>query len=57
MADIHERFEGPSPRIARAMQNLAGAVRLRMRAGQLSPDELDKVVEAIDEAAHRVEKA
>ena len=57
MADIHERFEGPSPRIARAMQNLAGAVRLRMRAGQLSPDELDKVVEAIDEAARRVEKA
>ncbi|MGH6958543.1 MAG: PadR family transcriptional regulator [Caulobacteraceae bacterium] len=57
MADIQGRFEGPSPRIARAMQNLGAAVALRMRAGPLSAEELDALVAAIDEAARKAEKA
>jgi DNA-binding PadR family transcriptional regulator len=57
MADIHERFDGPSPRIARAMQNLGSAIGTRMRAGRLTPEQLDALVSAIDEAAGKVEKA
>jgi DNA-binding PadR family transcriptional regulator len=57
MADIHERFDGPSPRIARAMQNLGAAIALRMRAGPVSAAQLDALVAAIDEAARAVEKA
>jgi DNA-binding PadR family transcriptional regulator len=57
MSDLHERFEGPSPRIARAMQNLGAAIGLRMRAGPVSDDQLDTLIAAIDEAARRVEKA
>src|SRR5580704_4027495 len=57
MAALHERFDGPSPRIARAMQNLGQAIGLRMRAGQLSAEQLDTLVAAIDAAATTVEKA
>jgi DNA-binding PadR family transcriptional regulator len=57
MADLNERFEGPSPRIARAMQNLGSAIGLRMRSGPVSADQLDALVAAIDEAAGKVERA
>jgi DNA-binding PadR family transcriptional regulator len=57
MADIHERFDGPSPRIVRAMQNLGSAIQLRMRSGALSTEQLDTLIAAIDEAAGKVEKA
>src|SRR5215469_9546889 len=55
MADLHERFEGPSPRIARAMQNLGAAIGLRMRAGPVSEAQLDALIAAIDDAARKVE--
>jgi DNA-binding PadR family transcriptional regulator len=57
MSEIHDRFEGPSPRIARAMQNLGMAIGTRMRAGPVNAEQLDTLVAAIDEAARRVEKA
>jgi hypothetical protein len=57
MAALHERFEGPSPRIFRAMQNLGNAIGTRMRAGPVNAEQLDALVEAIDEAARKVEKA
>jgi len=57
METIHERFEGPSPRIFRAMRNLGGAIRVRMTSGALTAEQLDAVVSAIDEAAAKVEKA
>jgi DNA-binding PadR family transcriptional regulator len=57
MADIHDRFDGPSPRIGRAMQNLGSAIGARMSAGRLTPEQLDALVSAIDEAAGKVEKA
>ena len=57
MAAVHERYEGPSPRIFRAMQNLGNAIGTRMRAGPVGPEQLDTLVAAIDEAARKVEKA
>jgi DNA-binding PadR family transcriptional regulator len=57
MAALHERFEGPSPRIFRAMQNLGNAIGTRMRSGPVSAEQLDALVAAIDEAARKVEKA
>ena len=57
MADVHDRFEGPSPRISRAMQNLGMAIGLRMRAGPVNAEQLDTLIAAIDEAARKVEKA
>src|SRR5580704_5105726 len=50
MAALNERFEGPSPRIARAMQNLGAAIGLRMRSGPVSAEQLDALVNAIDDA-------
>jgi DNA-binding PadR family transcriptional regulator len=57
MEAINERFEGPSPRIARAMGNLGMAIATRMRGGPVSAEQLDVMIAAIDEAAHKVEKA
>ncbi|HEX4096858.1 MAG TPA: PadR family transcriptional regulator, partial [Caulobacteraceae bacterium] len=57
MAEVNERFEGPSPRIARAMQNLGMAIATRMRASRVDAEQLDALVNAIDEAARKVEKA
>jgi DNA-binding PadR family transcriptional regulator len=57
MAELHERYEGPSPRIFRAMQNLGNAIGARMRAGPVGAEQLDALVAAIDEAARQVEKA
>jgi DNA-binding PadR family transcriptional regulator len=57
MSDLHERFEGPSPRISRAMQNLGAAIGIRMRAGPVSAEQLDALIAAIDEAARKVETA
>lgn len=57
MADIHDRFDGPSPRIARAMQNLGSAIATRMRSGPVDAAQLDALIAAIDEAAGKVEKA
>ncbi len=56
MEDVHARFDGPSPRIARAMTNLVRAIGLRMASGPVSADQLDVIVAAIDEAAGKVEK-
>jgi DNA-binding PadR family transcriptional regulator len=57
MSDLHERFDTPAPRIARAMQNLGSAIGVRMRAGPVGAGQLDAIIAAIDEAAGKVEKA
>jgi DNA-binding PadR family transcriptional regulator len=57
MEEIHERFDGPSPRIRRAMHNLGAAIGTRMSSGPVTPDQLNALVAAIDEAAGKVEKA
>ena len=57
MSAVHDRFDGPSPRIGRAMGNLAHAIGVRMSCGPLSDAQLDAVVDAIDAAAHAVERS
>ena len=57
MQDLHEKFDGPGPRIARAMENLGSAISTRMRGGSVSPDQLNAIVDAIDAAARSVETA
>lgn len=57
MDDLHERYDGPAPRIARAMENLGSAIRTRMSAGPVSPEQLNAMVDAIDKAAKGVETA
>jgi len=57
ITELHERFNGPAPRISRAMENLGSAIRTRMRSGAVSPDQLNVIVDAIDRAAKTVETA
>lgn len=44
------------PRIERAVRNLMGALRARMMRGDVTPEQLDRIVALIDEAAQAVEK-
>ena len=46
-----------SPRVARAMQNLAMALRVSLQGERADEAKIDAIVAAIDEAAARVEKA
>ena len=46
-----------SPRVARAMQNLAMAVRMKLSSERPSEAQVDAIVAAIDEAVARIEKA
>src|SRR5260221_12150026 len=57
MEDVHARFDHPAPHIGRAMANLGKAIGIRMSSGAVSPEQLDIIVTAIDEAARKVEKA
>ena len=57
MEDLHERYDGPAPRISRAMENLGAAIRTRMGSGPVSPEQLNTIVDAIDQAAKAVETA
>ncbi len=57
MDDLHERFDGPAPRISRAMENLGAAIRTRMSSGPVSAEQLNAIVDAIDRAAKGVETA
>ncbi len=57
MTAVHERFDGPSPRIGRAMGNLARSIGVRMSTGPVNPAQLDVMVAAIDAAAYAVEAA
>ena len=57
MDELHGRYDGPAPRIARAMENLGSAIRTRMSSGSVSPEQLTAIVDAIDAAARGVETA
>ncbi len=57
MDALHQRFDTPAPRIARAMQNLGAAIQIRMRSGPVSATQLDAIITAIDGAARTVETA
>jgi DNA-binding PadR family transcriptional regulator len=56
MDEARARSSGASPRIGRAMQNLATALAYRLSEGPLSESELQRLAAAIDAAALAVEK-
>ena len=45
-----------SPRLERAMQNLAVALRLRLQGEKLTEEQIDAAAAAIDEAAAKIER-
>jgi DNA-binding PadR family transcriptional regulator len=63
LREITERMEhtghafrrGRSPQIMRAFRNLGEAVRLRMFRGDLTPEQIAKIAEAIDTAARTID--
>jgi DNA-binding PadR family transcriptional regulator len=63
LREITERMEhtghafrrGRSPQIMRAFRNLGEAVRLRMFRGDLTPEQIAKIAEAIDNAARTID--
>jgi DNA-binding PadR family transcriptional regulator len=63
LREITERMEhtghafrrGRSPQIMRAFRNLGEAVRLRMFRGDLTPEQIAKIAEAIDKAAQTID--
>ena len=63
LGEITERLDhtgrafrsGRSPQIMRAFGNLGESVRLRMRRGDLTPEQIAKVAEAIDLAARTID--
>jgi DNA-binding PadR family transcriptional regulator len=48
---------GRSPQIMRAMMNLKMAMKMRMGRGDLNPDQVRKIAEAIDAAARAIDEA
>ena len=63
LREITERMEhtghafrrGRSPQIMRAFRNLGEAVRMRMFRGDLTPEQIAKIAEAIDAAARTID--
>jgi DNA-binding PadR family transcriptional regulator len=51
----HAFRRGRSPQIMRAFRNLAEATRLRMFRGDLTPEQIAKIAEAIDKAAQTID--
>lgn len=51
------RRGGPSPRVVRAIQGLRLALELKREAGPLTDDRVDAIVEALDEATRKIERA
>ncbi len=51
-----ERERGNWPQLWRAMTNLGGVLKNRMRGGGLGADAIDEIVGIIDEAARRIER-
>ncbi|MFT4149321.1 MAG: PadR family transcriptional regulator [Paracoccaceae bacterium] len=47
---------GPPAPVIRAMENLRLALRLRLQAGALDADEIDRIAAALDTAAREVER-
>jgi DNA-binding PadR family transcriptional regulator len=48
---------GRSPQIARALMNLKFALKMRVRRGDLSAEQLSKIAEALDAAARAIDEA
>jgi DNA-binding PadR family transcriptional regulator len=48
---------GPPPAVMRAMENLRMAGRMRLQRGELGEDAISVIVDALDEAARKIEKS
>ncbi len=48
---------GRSPQILRAVENFRYALRLKTSSGQITPEQMQKIVDAIDAAAKSIEQA
>jgi DNA-binding PadR family transcriptional regulator len=56
MAEAAEGSDSTRPRVGRAMKNLGMALMGRLGRRPISPDEIDRVIAIIDEAAAAIEK-
>lgn len=56
MAEAAEGADSTRPRVARAMTNLGMALSQRLRRRPISPEEIDRVIAIIDQAATAIEK-
>ncbi|BBC74086.1 transcriptional regulator [Altererythrobacter sp. B11] len=57
LARVGERGgKGRAPELFRAMANLAGSLKLRVRQGDLDKDQIEQLVDIIDDAAKRIER-
>ena len=57
MAEAAEGADTTRPRIGRAMQNLGMALQGRLSRRPITPEEIDRVIALIDEAATAIEKS
>lgn len=57
MDEAGSLFGGPAPQIMRAMSNLKLALKLKLGSGQLSEEQIQRMVAAIDQAAQQIERS
>jgi len=56
MAEAAAQSNQAGPKIRRAMENLASALRIRMSSSEVSDAQVDAIAQAIDEAAGKIER-
>ena len=57
MAEAEAQSRQSGPRVRRAMENLATALRIRLSSGEVSDEQVEAITRAIDEAAAAIERA
>ena len=57
MAEAQAQSKQSGPRIRRAMENLGSALRIRLSTGEVSDEQVEAIVKAIDQAAAAIERA
>jgi DNA-binding PadR family transcriptional regulator len=57
MAEVAESSGSSRPRIARAMMNLGMALRTRLARGQVTAEEIDRIVSILDDTASAIERS
>jgi DNA-binding PadR family transcriptional regulator len=56
MAEAAARSTAGAPQILRAMENLKMAMRLKLTGAPLGPEQVARVAQVLDEAAHAIEQ-
>jgi DNA-binding PadR family transcriptional regulator len=58
MEEVNARLGGgPSPQLIRAYENLKMALKLRVRRGSLSPEQINAIADLLDDVAKKVERS